>query len=358
MSHSQDLINSSWSLRRYAELSDITPKGNVSNTTIEMLQSSMLQITLPILFSIIFCISIPLNCASLWFLCRYSRPWTPIIVFSINLTIADLLYSMLLPFQIIYHLKKNSWLFGDALCRVITVLFYGNMHCSMLTMMSISIERYLGIVHPLHYKVMRPIRTSLLTCIVIWVLVLLPLIPFMKHGLTINVQQLSIITCFDVLPEEMFDSKEEFIAYFGGMTFFFFFFPLIVMVFCYISIILTLLHSSSSQFTETKRHIVHLILALLLVLIVCYLPHIVIAVIHYTYALHNDSFYVEYKLSLAINSFNCCFDPLVYYIGSKEFRRKIRKKLCRCVVDSFSENTFIFSEHEMQITPIANKPKK
>ncbi|XP_054830314.1 P2Y purinoceptor 8-like [Eublepharis macularius] len=357
MPHPQDLTIS-WSSRRYTELSAITPKGNVTNTTIEMLQSSMLQIALPILFSIIFSISVPLNCVSLWFLWWYSRPWTPIIVFSINLTIADLLYSMVLPFQIIYHLKKNNWLFGDTLCRVVTVLFYGNMHCSMLTMMSISIERYLGIVHPLHYKAMRPIRTSILTCVVIWALVLLPLIPLMKNNLTIHVQQLSIITCFDVLPQNMFEDVKHFIAYFGSKIFFFFFLPLIVMGFCYISIILTLLHSSSTQLREAKRHTVYLIIILLVVLCICYLPHIVVSVVHYVYTLEDKSFYAEYKLSLAMNSFNCCFDPLVYYFASKEFRQKIQKKLCRCVTTGFSENTPIFSDHDMQVIPIPNVPKK
>ncbi|XP_016847846.2 P2Y purinoceptor 8 [Anolis carolinensis] len=236
---------------------------NITNATWEMLQSSVFSIALPTLFSIIFTISIPLNSISLWFLCKHSRPWTPTIVFCINLTIADLLYSMLLPFQIVYHSKGNYWPFGDVLCRIVTVLSYGNMHCSVLTMMSISIERYLGIVLPLRYKVMRSIRTSVLACIIIWVLVVT----------------------------------------------------------------------------------------------ICYLPHIVIAVIHYVLLADDKTFYVAYKLSLATAGFNCCFDPLVYYYGSKEFRRKIQKKLCRCAVVGFSENTPIFSEHDMQITPIQKAPR-
>ncbi|CAI5772190.1 P2Y purinoceptor 8-like [Podarcis lilfordi] len=330
------------------------PVRRVSDDTCEMLRSYALQVTLSTIYSVIACISIPLNLICLWFLCRYSRPWTPTIVLCINLALADFVYSMILPFQIVYHIRGNNWPFEDALCRIVTVLSYGNVHCSLLTMMCISIERYLGIVHPLRYKAMRSMRTSVLTCALIWVFVLLPLVPLMKTNLTIRVQNLDIITCFDVLPKEMFDEKpERFIAYFASLVFFFFFLPLLIMGFCYFSIIITLLHSPSTQLRETKKQTVCLIIVLLLVITVCYLPHIIMSVIHYVFTMQGKkAFYFEYKISFAVATINCCLDPLVYYFGSKEFRRKIQKKLCRCVTVGVSENTPIFSEHDIQITPM------
>lgn len=346
------------SARRLLELSAGNVTNTVDNNILLALKSQELKCILPILFSIIFSISMPLNSLSLWFLYQYSRPWTPTIVFCINLCITDLVYSTILPFQIVYHLMENHWPFGDIFCRFITVLFYGNMYCSILTMMSISIERYLGIVHPLRYKAMRSIQTSVLTCIIIWALVLLTLLPLMKNKLTFTVHQMSIITCFDILPKDMFKTTEAFIIYFGGKTAFFFLLPFLIMMFCYISIIFTLLHSSSTQLQETKRQTVYLIIVLLLLLSVCYIPHMIISTIHYVFTLHGKSLYVWYKLSLAVTSFNCCIDPFIYYFGSKEFRRKIQKKLCRCVGVGFSDNTPIFSEHDMQITRKQKSPKK
>uniref|UniRef100_K7FM56 G-protein coupled receptors family 1 profile domain-containing protein n=1 Tax=Pelodiscus sinensis TaxID=13735 RepID=K7FM56_PELSI len=279
---------------------------------------------MPALYLFIFVISIPLNSISLWFLCRYSRPWTPIIMFSINLTITDLLYSMLLPFQFVYHLRGNDWPFGQVLCRIVTVLFYANMHCSVLTMTSISIERYLGIVHPLQHRAIRPIRTALLTCIIIWIFVLLLHFPLMKTELTFQVQELQITTCFDVLPKNMFPSRNGFIAYFGSQVLLCFLLPLLVMAFCYTSVIRALLNAPPDQLKEIKNQTIYLI-----VFVLCYVPNIVISIIHFVYTTQNKTVYVEYKLSLALNSLNCCFDPLVYFFGSKEFRRKIQKKLCR-----------------------------
>ncbi|XP_025030065.1 P2Y purinoceptor 8-like [Python bivittatus] len=330
---------------------------NVTNITLAALQSDAIQRILPALFMLNCSISIPLNLISLLFLCWYSRPWTSTIIFCINLTISDLLYGFILPFQIAYHLKKNNWPFGDVLCHVVTILSYGNLHCSILTMMSLSIERYVGIVHPLRYKAGRTIRASFLVCISTWALVLLTLFPLMQHKLTVRIQQLPITTCFDVLPKEMFNTRTEFIAYFGSLLFLFFFLPLIIMGFCYISIILTLRHSSSSQFRETKRQTIYFIIVLLLLITVCYLPHIVMSVTHYILVFQKKSFYVEYKLSLATASFHCCFNPFLYYFGSKEFRQKIQRKLCRCVAVGVSENSHIVSEHDMQIMPVQQAPK-
>uniref|UniRef100_A0A8C6XT88 G-protein coupled receptors family 1 profile domain-containing protein n=1 Tax=Naja naja TaxID=35670 RepID=A0A8C6XT88_NAJNA len=327
-------------------MSHLNSPRNVTNATLTALQSHVMQMILPALFLLNCCISIPLNVISLWFLCWYSRPWTPTIIFCINLNIADLFFVFVLPFQIAYHLKENNWPFGDVLCHIVTILSYGNLHCSILTMMSLSIERYIGIVHPLRYKAAKPIRASFLVCISIWALVLLTLFPLMQHKLTIHLQQLPIITCFDVLPKEMFSSQEKFIAYFGSLLFLFFFLPLIIMGFCYISIILTLLHSSS-QFRGSKRQTVYFVIALLFLITVCYLPHIIISVTHYILLFQKKSFYVEYKLSLATASFNCCFDPFLYYFGSKEFRQKIQRKLCRCVADVAADKYTTFLQYTL-----------
>ncbi|XP_065278765.1 P2Y purinoceptor 8-like [Emys orbicularis] len=330
--------------------------GKLPNSTIEMLKNQMLQTTLPALYLFIFTISIPLNSISLWFLCRHSRPWTPTIVFSINLTITDLLYSMLLPFQVVYHLRGNDWPFGQVLCRIITVLFYANMHCSVLTMTSICLERYLGIVHPLTHRTMRPIRTALLTCVLIWIFVLLLHLPLMKTELTFQVEELQITTCFDILPKAMFPSRNHFIAYFGSQVLLCFLLPLLIMAFCYTLVIRTLLNSPPTQLREIKKQTMYLIIVLLIVFVVCYVPNIVISIIHFVYTTQNKTAYVEYKLSLALNSLNCCFDPLVYFFGSKEFRQKIQKKLCKCMPDIFSDMVNTFSEQDVPITSREHAP--
>nr|XP_033805654.1 P2Y purinoceptor 8-like isoform X2 [Geotrypetes seraphini] len=335
---------------RNTSLPTTQEKSSLSNTTLEMLKDEMLQTTLPALYLLILIISIPLNGISMWYLCYHAHPRTPTITFAINLAATDLLYSMALPFQVAYHLRGNDWPFGDVLCNVVSVLFYGNMHCSVLTMTSISMERYLGIVHPLRSKKLTTVKSASLTCAFIWVFVLLANSPLLYNKLTFHVKDLGIITCFDVLPKDMFPTTMYFYVYFACQATLFFFLPLIVMGVCYISIISTLLHSPASKLGETKKQTACLIVVLLVVFGVCYLPSSVTQIVHVIYVSKGKSLYIIYKLFLALNSLNCCLDPFVYYFASQEFRQGLQNSFFRCIPNGYAENSTAMSEYS---TPLA-----
>ncbi|KAM4702417.1 P2Y purinoceptor 8-like [Discoglossus pictus] len=311
---------------------------SLPNNTLEMLQSTVLQIVLPILYIFIFSISVPLNLFSLWIICR-SRPWTPTIIFFINLAITDLLYGITLPFQVIYHLRGNDWPFGRTFCSISTFMFYGNMNCSVLIMTSIGVERYVGIVHPLHSNSYISVRKVFLTCLLIWLIVFIVDLPFLYTKLTYNVHDLQTVTCFDVLPKDMFPSQIFFTLYFACHSLLFFFIPLLVMAICYISVIVTLLRSHTTKIENVKKQTIQMVVVVLTVFMVCYLPNNIIQIVHFIYqSKQKGTLYVEYKLSLALNSLNCCLDPVVYYFGSKEFRQKVQinisQYICRRVLYS------------------------
>ncbi|XP_069748112.1 P2Y purinoceptor 8-like [Narcine bancroftii] len=310
----------------------------IMNSTLEMLTNSVLHHTLPTIYLVIFCISTPLNALSLWLLCCRMSPKTPTMMFSINLAISDLLYSLTLPFQIVYHWNWNNWLVGDLLCRLVTVLFYGNMHCSILTIMLISVERYLGIVHPLRSSQWRTIKAAVILCLIIWFFVLMVHLPLMYTELTCKVTVLNITTCFDIIRHDMFPALIYFYVYYSIQICLFFLFPFIVMVVCYSKIIRTLLKTPAVEMRESRKQIVYLTIIMLLVFVICYLPTQIIMIVHFVRSSQKRPIYVIYKLSLTLNSLNGCFDPLLYYFASKEFRRKVQK-LCPCIPVDDSNNT-------------------
>lgn len=325
----------------------------LSNSTLGMLQNKMLQTALPTLYLFIFIVGIIINSISMWILCFHAHPKTPTIIFAINLVINDMLYSATLPFQVVYHLNGNNWPFGHVFCSIVTVLFYGNMYGSIWTMMSISIERYLKIVYPLSSKSLTSNKNALWVCVSIWTLVLLLNLPYMYTNLTFHVTQLQIVTCFDVIPRNMFPSRNHFYIYYTSVACLTFFLPLIVMAVCYSAIIAKLVRSPPLQLRETKKQIIFLIGVLLTVFLVCFLPNHVLQILHLIYSNRNQSLYVEYKLSLAFSSLNCCLDPFVYYSGSKEFRKIVEKKIYCCSIKNPLDNTTSnVSEHSIPLTQI------
>ncbi|XP_053560595.1 P2Y purinoceptor 8 [Bombina bombina] len=303
---------------------------SLTNNTLDMLQNKGLQTVLPFLYLFIFFVSVPLNVLSLWIISQ-SHPWTPTIVFFINLAITDLLYGMTLPFQVTYHLNGNNWPFGRTFCSITTFLFYGNMNCSVLIMACISMERYMGIVHPMHSHSLISVRKVFLTCFLIWLFVLIVDLPFLYTNLTYRVHELHIVTCFDILPKNMFPNQLFLCVYFACHVLVFFFIPFLIMAVCYLSIIVTLLQSHNVQTKMVKKQTIRMVIVVLTVFIVCYLPNNVLQIVHFIYRFkNNDTVYVEYKLSLALNSLNCCLDPVVYYFGSKELRQKVQNRIRYC----------------------------
>ncbi|XP_078259085.1 S-geranylgeranyl-glutathione receptor P2RY8-like [Rhinoraja longicauda] len=310
----------------------------LTNSTLEMLTNPILHHTLPTIYLAIFLVSTPLNALSLWLLCSQMWPKTPTMIFSINLAVTDLLYSLTLPFQIAYHWSWNNWLVGEPLCRLVTLLFYGNMHCSILTVTLISVERYLGIVHPLGTTRLRTVRAATFLCIAIWSFVLSVHAPLMYSELTYRVTVLNITTCFDVMRRDMFPSIHYFYLYFSIQIVLFFLLPFTVMVVCYSKIIQTLLKTPAKEMRESRRQIVYLTIVVLAVFTVCHLPTQVIMIVHFVLSSQGRPIYVVYKLSLTLSSLNGCFDPLLYYFASKEFRRKTQK-LCPCIPVDESDKT-------------------
>ncbi|XP_038674697.1 P2Y purinoceptor 8-like [Scyliorhinus canicula] len=310
----------------------------IQNSTIQMLSNTMLHRTLPAIYLTIFIISTPLNTISLWLLCCRMWPKTPTMVFSINLAISDLLYSLALPFQITYHWNRNNWQVGDPLCRMVTVLFYGNTHCSILTVMWISVERYLGIVHPLHTSHLRTVKAAIFLCLLSWFFVLFVHLPLMYTELTYQVLALKITTCFDIIRQDMFPEMYYFYLYYSAQIILFFLVPFIVMVLCYSRIIRTLLRTPITQMRESRKQIVYLTLVVLLAFAICYLPTQIVMIAHFVLSEQKRPIYILYKLSLTLNSLNGCFDPLLYYFASKEFRRKVQA-LCTCIPVDVSDKT-------------------
>ncbi|XP_069061157.1 P2Y purinoceptor 8-like [Pleurodeles waltl] len=302
----------------------------LDNETLEMLQNSVITNTLPVVYSLVVVISIPVNIFSLWLLCFRTKPKSPSVIFLINLSITDLTVASVLPFQIIYHAQKNNWTFGKNLCNLVTVLFYTNMYSSILTMTCISIERCIGVVNPMNAAKWSKKRYAIATCLGIWAVLLVVLYPMESTDLTYEVKSLGIITCFDVLKWGMLPNVESWAAFLIALFVFLFLIPFLVTVACYICIIRELIKTSNRYGNGQKKRSIQLASAVLLVFIICFAPNNFILLVHMISRLFfHKSYYHIYKLTLTISCFSSCLDPFIYYFVSKEFQKKIMQVLGR-----------------------------
>ncbi|XP_005803677.2 histamine H2 receptor-like [Xiphophorus maculatus] len=99
------------------------------------------------------------------------RLWRTANCFVVSLAIADLLLGVLvLPLSATLELRNSKWPFGGTLCNIYISVDVMLCTCSILTLLAISVNRYLAISSPLsHSQRVTPRRVSL-AIIFIWLL--------------------------------------------------------------------------------------------------------------------------------------------------------------------------------------------
>ncbi|XP_035525423.1 type-2 angiotensin II receptor-like [Morone saxatilis] len=90
--------------------------------------------------------------------------------FMLNLCVSDLLFLLSLPLWAIYYSQGYNWPFGWVACKACGALHNLNLYASIFFITSMSVDRYLAIVHPLRSQSARDPKSARLTCILVWLL--------------------------------------------------------------------------------------------------------------------------------------------------------------------------------------------
>ncbi|MEE6458547.1 hypothetical protein FKM82_000336 [Ascaphus truei] len=282
----------------------------VNNSTVAYLRSSFSTKLIPAIYIAVVLIGVPSNAIILWMLFCSARSVCTA-TFYTSLAVSDLLFCIMLPFKIAYHLNGNHWVFGEAMCRVMTIFFYGNMYCSILLLMCISITRYIAIVHPFLYRSLPQQFYANLLCALVWAIVLVYMIPLFTTTQTHYLEELDIVSCHDV-HDATGDAFQFY--YFISLAVFGFLFPFSTVVFCYFSIFRVLGTHDQKRFQYVK-----ITTLLLVIFAICFTPSNTILIIHQVgyHSNNTDSMYSFYLMALCLSSLNSCLDPFVYFLMSK-----------------------------------------
>ncbi|CAI9601318.1 unnamed protein product [Staurois parvus] len=286
----------------------------------DYLKSPITVLVIPFIYTLIFLVGLPANGLALWVLMTKVKKMTST-VFLMNLAVADLLLILVLPFKILYYFMGNNWIFGEIMCRAVTSFFYGNMYCSVLLLMSISIDRYLAVVHPFFSRTFRSRAFAIAICSISWLISVLCTIPLTTMQQSYPLLNADITVCHDALPRQ--EQADYLVYYFITTIVVCFILPLVIIIFSYISVIRALVLSG-----EKYAHAIKLSVLVLVIVIVFLTPSNVVLLIHYSeHCLKSyGNLYAVYMVCLTLSAINSCVDPFVYYYVSEEFRDKVRHR--------------------------------
>ncbi|KAA0719805.1 Proteinase-activated receptor 1 [Triplophysa tibetana] len=306
---------------------------SISDDAVLFLKGPLVTRVMPSFYILIFIIGLPLNAlALLTFTCKIKEK-KPAVIFMSNLACVDLLFTLLLPLKIHYHLNGSHWVFGEAACRVLTSAFYCYMYCSILLMMCIGMDRLVAVVFPVTSLTWRKKSYSVYACALVWVLALVGTVPLLSVTQTFNIKHLGV-TCHDALLYEN-TADQTYVFQFSILTCVYYFLPLVVTLACYSTIIRVLsaksgrLATSSSSTINKRRRAVIMIIAVLTEFLVCFAPTNGILLYHCVLLAtggvggEGNTSYMTYMLALCAGSSSVFLDPLLYYYGSSQCRQKI-----------------------------------
>ncbi|XP_040214489.1 proteinase-activated receptor 1-like [Rana temporaria] len=300
---------------------------NNGSEVLAYLNSRWSTIFIPSIYTVVFLLSLPCNVIAIIIFMFRIRVKTPSVVFMLNLAVSDVLFVILLPFNIVYRISGNNWVFGEGMCCFVTAAFYCNMYCSILLMTGISVDRFLAVVYPIPSLLWRTVKRAWITCFFIWLVSIAGNVPLLLRKLTFHVDHLNVTTCYDLL--NMTHIESFYFYYFTAYISIFFLLPFIITTFCYVVTIRSL-SSSTVESNFKKSRSVFLCVIVLFEYIICFGPT---NIIFLTYYLNFDKpfgnfVYFVYMLSVSCSTISCCLDPVIYYFGSSKYKKLVYRLVC------------------------------
>ncbi|XP_006867862.1 PREDICTED: c-X-C chemokine receptor type 2 [Chrysochloris asiatica] len=183
-------------------------------------------------------------------------------IYLLNLAMADLLFALTLP--IWAASKKNGWTLGTPLCKVVSLLKEVNFYSGILLLASISVDRYLAIVHATRTLIQKRHLVKFI-CMGIWGLSLFLSMPFFLFRKAYNPPESSPV-CYEDFGNNT--TKWRMVLRILPQTFGFII-PLLVMLFCYGFTLRTLFEAHMGQ----KHRAMRVIFAVVLIFLLCWLPY-------------------------------------------------------------------------------------
>ncbi|EFX77113.1 hypothetical protein DAPPUDRAFT_54432 [Daphnia pulex] len=282
------------------------------------------------IFTLMLFVAIVGNTLVAWIVLAHRRMKTVTNYFLVNLSLADLTMSL---FNCIFNftfMLNSHWPFGGFYCTVNNFIANVTVAASVFTLVAISFDRYIAIVHPLRPRMSKCIARIAIT--LIWLASCILAVPCLLYSQIISHKYSNgeiRIVCIIVWPDGLPSVSQQDFIYNIVFTVLTYLIPVSVMGVCYSRMSYILwrsqtigeLNQRQAESIQSKRKVVRMFMVIVMLFAVCWLPYhgyfvyqfIDDQVISYKYVQH--IFLAFYWLAMS----NAMINPLVYYYMNARF---------------------------------------
>ncbi|CAF0723082.1 unnamed protein product [Adineta ricciae] len=253
--------------------------------------------------------------------------------FIMNLAVTDLFFLLTsVPLTSYLGLSK-LWIFGEFICKMNIYLAHVFLQATCYTLATMSIDRYLHMVHVLWYRKYRTPKHTLIICLSIWIISLLFMFPY-KHVLRMirrtHTGSRHTLDCSVYDRDSLFSSC---IFTFG----FYYVLPLSIIAMCYLRVFMRVqsatYHGQKSLVISPcrtnhvkRRRVRRMLLGLTLSFAICWLPIHVLEILNCSQLLspsllerHVYILQIIRMIAHALSYFNSCLNPFLYALLNKTY---------------------------------------
>lgn len=276
---------------------------------------------------IVFLLAIPGNLVVGLVIGMSKQPLNPSDLYLLHLALADLLLAITLPYLAISVMQ--GWVFGDAMCKIVTIMQELSFYSSILFLTCISMDRYMVIVWAMEARRVDRQVVSWGLCAAVWIVGGLLSLPglFSSSFFSKNANHMVCGEIYDTGSAQDWRLTTRIFRHTMG-----FFIPLAIMVPCY-AITIQRLHRIRGGFQRQRA--MRVIICVVVAFLLCWMP--------YHMAVMADTFFrakiVTYQCperravdqamfatqNLAV--LHSCVNPVLYAFVGKKFRKRLLQKL-------------------------------
>ncbi|XP_059848414.1 galanin receptor type 1b [Hypanus sabinus] len=327
-------------------------RGNASS---HFFQVGVEVIIVPIVFGLIFFLGVVGNTLVLIVLGRTKSRSSESTsnIFILNLSVASLSFLVFcVPFEAMIY-SFPEWVFGAFLCKAVHYFKTATMLVSIFTMVAMSVDRYIVVVHCKRRPRIRNRRNASAGVALTWLLSLLVAAPVAQHQnlYSEDWKAPNKSFCWGIWHNEI---QQQ--VYSVGILIIGYLLPLLLICFCYAKILFHLhkkMKNMSKKSKRSKKKTAQMVMLVVVVFLLSWLPdHIITMWVQFgSFPLTDASLAFRIISHCMVYGYSCV-NPIIYAFLSENFQkschqvfvcnflfpRPIEKKVVRIRMDTFSTN--------------------
>ncbi|XP_074850428.1 relaxin-3 receptor 1 [Carettochelys insculpta] len=310
--------------------------------------AAALRIVISSVYSVVCALGLVGNLLVLY-LMKSKQGWkkSAINLFVTSLAVTDFQFVLTLPFWAVENALDFTWLFGKAMCKIVSYVTAMNMYASVFFLTAMSVARYHSVASALSSQRRAPgCCSAKWLCLIIWGTAMLASLPHAIFSTTATIFNEEL--CLVKFPEGRGNSAQFWLGLYQSQKVLLgFVVPLMVISLCYLLLLRFLgeRHMGRACSGPKRRaRVTRSVTVVVLSFFLCWLPNqalttwgilIKLNVVHFSPQYFLSQAYL-FPISVCLAHSNSCLNPLLYCLLRREFRAALRRLLWRLASPSLT----------------------